>query len=194
MIGDRNKLNQHTMFSLQMSALVLLANGVEEMEAVITIDILRRASINVTTASFNSPTLCSRKVIIVPDMLVQDLKLDYDMLVLPGGLEAARTFEKSDLVKDLLNKYLETGKYVGIICASPIALKNTNAKGMRITSHPSVRDQLVGFDYCEDDVVIDGKLITSRGPGTAFKFALKLAELLAGTQVVEAIKKAMIYH
>lgn len=84
-------------------------------------------------------------------------------------------------------------KWIGIICASPIALKAASVGfGRKITSHPSVKDQLKEYDYREDDVVVDGNLVTSRGPGTSFLFALKLVELVVGLEIKNKVQSPMM--
>ncbi|KAJ3039940.1 hypothetical protein HDV00_011606 [Rhizophlyctis rosea] len=181
------------------SALVLLADGSEEMEAVITIDILRRAEVDVTVAGLNSaqPITCSRHVKIVPDKALSDVQdKEFDAFVLPGGMDGAKSFANSEAVKALLKTYQnDSKKTVAIICASPIALKAAGvANGKSITSHPSVKDQLEGYNYKEDRIVWDGNLLTSRGPGTAFEFALALVGRLRGKEVVEKIVPPMLVH
>ncbi|KAJ3182474.1 hypothetical protein HDU85_002571 [Gaertneriomyces sp. JEL0708] len=176
------------------SALVLVAPGSEEMETVITVDILRRANINVTLAGLTSgdPVECSRGIKLIPDKALHDIsnKTGFDALVLPGGLKGAESFSKSQDVHKLLHEYYSNPqKYVAIICASPIALHAAGvATGKKITSHPSVKDQLVkDYNYQEGDqnrVVVDDTLITSRGPGTAFEFALTIVDKLCGAQKV----------
>ena len=164
-------------------ALVIIANGTEEMEAVISIDILRRAGVIVTVAGLTDIVICSRQVTLVADFTLDQLDSNFDLLVLPGGLRGAQAFQESKLVQSLLKDFENQDKLVGIICASPICLVAQKIfAGRKITSHPSVKSQLDSlYNYQEDRVVVDGNLITSRGPGTTFEFALKLVELLCGT-------------
>ncbi|XP_063225919.1 protein dj-1beta [Bacillus rossius redtenbacheri] len=185
--------------TMSKSALVLLAEGAEEMEFVVSVDILRRAGITTTVAGLNNtnPVICSRNVGIVPDMGFNDAvkKGPYDVVVLPGGLQGAKNLSASKEVKDLLKDQENSGRLIAAICAAPTVLKTHGiAKGKQITSYPSFEDDLVagGYKYSEDDVVVDGKLITSRGPGTAFKFALRVAEQLVGEEVVERVAKGLL--
>ncbi|KAJ3289635.1 hypothetical protein HK104_007329 [Borealophlyctis nickersoniae] len=162
------------------SALVLIADGSEEMEA------------------GAQPVKCSRNVKIVPDAALNDVKGNpFDALVLPGGMGGAKAFSESSIVQGLLQQYHnDPKKTVAIICASPIALKAAGvAKGKAITSHPSVKDQLDGeYTFKEDRVVEDGNLLTSRGPGTAFEFALALVKRLKGQETVQEVVPPMLIH
>ena len=106
----------------------------------------------------------------------------------------AKTFEASKEVHQVLKQFESQGKIVAAICAAPIALKAAHIGNQRqLTSHPCVKDQLEStYVYKEDRVVVDGKLVTSRGPGTAFEFALTLVRLLAGDAVCEKVKAPML--
>ena len=139
--------------------------------------------------------LCSRKVSLVADELLSNIDSDkYDCVVLPGGMDAANAFKTSTIIGNLLQSYEKSNKLIAIICASPIALAGHNIMvGKRVTSHPSVSNQLTEkYVYSEEKVVTDGKLITSRAPGTAFDFALEIVKTLCGDAKVEEIKKPML--
>lgn len=179
------------------SALVAIADGSEEMEAVITIDVLRRAGINVTVGGLgNKSVKCSRGVVIQADALVSESDTSYDVIVLPGGLGGSKAFASSSVIGDLLKKQEASGKVIAAICAAPTALKAHGvATGKRVTSYPSMADEMKSggnYKYCEDRVVIDGNLITSRGPGTAFEFALAIVEHLLGKEKAEETRKPLL--
>ncbi|KAJ3370182.1 Protein deglycase DJ-1zDJ-1 [Kappamyces sp. JEL0680] len=151
------------------SALVLCADGSEEMETVIAVDILRRAGIQVTLAAVQSvpQVTCSRQVVLLADSTLDQIRDPvgaFDCLVLPGGLGGAKTFASHPRVLELLREYSHAdGKWTAVMCASPIALQAAQAHtGKTLTSHPSIKDQLASFAYSEDRVVVDGNLITSR--------------------------------
>lgn len=168
------------------TVLVPLADGCEELEAVTVIDLLRRAGIDVTVAGLDGATVtASRGVKLVPDTdLDEALKQDYDMVVLPGGAGGADRLGDDERVRELLLKMADSERFTAAICAGPKVLAGAGLlKGKRATSFPNAMDFLVehGADYAEDPVVQDGKVITSRGPGTAMDFALALIEQLAGT-------------
>jgi len=177
-------------------ALLLLATGAEEMEVVITVDVLRRAGISVTVAGIagKEAVKCSRDVVIVPDVSLSDVNQEFDVIVLPGGLGGSNALAACPRVGQLLKQQQQSNGLIAAICAAPVALKS-HGIGLkrRITSHPSKADELkADFEYSEDRVVIDGQLITSRGPGTAFEFALAIVEKLLGSNKVKEISVPMI--
>ncbi|KAK6617474.1 hypothetical protein RUM43_014483 [Polyplax serrata] len=182
------------------SALVLLSEGSEEMEFVISVDVLRRAGVDVTVAGVQGKNVhdCSRQVKIMPDMSLEEAteKSKYDVVVLPGGLKGSETFAKSNVVGKLLKDQEESGRVIAAICAAPIALKaHKICLGKKLTGYPSVKDNLTEGDqysYQSEKVVVDGNLITSQGPGTAFEFALAVAEKLVGKDAANTVSKQML--
>lgn len=168
--------------------LVPLATGCEEIEAVTIIDLLRRAKIEVVSAGLDDqPVTASRGVRLIPDTSLDDtLKQDFDMIVLPGGMPGATHLNNDPRIKNLLKEMAAQGKYTCAICAAPLVLGEAGLlNGKSATSYPGFVDKmnLPGVTYKNDAVVIDGKVITSRGPGTAMDFALALIEVLAGKGV-----------
>jgi len=169
------------------TVLVPLAQGCEELEAVTIVDLLRRAGIEVVTAGLDErPVRASRGVLLIADMtLDQAMQKDYDMIVLPGGLPGADHLDQDSRIQSLLQKMYAEGKYIAAICAAPKVLASAGLlDGRRATSFPGSLDgcSIADMDYREQAVVIDGRVITSRGPGTAMDFALTLIELLAGKE------------
>ncbi len=165
------------------SALVLFAEGSEELEAVSVIDILRRGGINVTVAGLTAgPLRGSRGTVLVPDTTLDEAtKHDYDMVVLPGGQPGATNLKADQRVLALLQQMAQREKYVTAICAAPSVLATAGLlDGKRATSFPGALDPFPQVTRQPGAVVEDGKLITSRGPGTAMDFALTLVERLAG--------------
>ena len=162
--------------------LIPLAQGCEELEAVTVIDILRRAGIEVITAGLaNGPVRASRGTVLVPDMTLDAaLQHDYDMIVLPGGMPGSEHLKNDNRIIGLLQRMAAAGKYVAAICAAPMTLHAAGLlEGKHATSFPGVLDRLPGSHiYLNDAVVVDGRVVTSRGQGTAMDFALTLVELL----------------
>ena len=178
------------------SCLVLIAEGSEEMETVIVVDVLRRAKIKVVLASLSDDlvTTCSRSVKIVADCTLKDVAENdlFDCVVLPGGGGGAEKFATSQLVKEVLEKHQAGGKLLAAVCAAPTAfLAHKIGKGKEITSYPAFKEKLSSdYNYSENRVVVDENICTSRGPGTCFEFAFKLVELLLedGAKLAEELK------
>jgi protein DJ-1 len=177
-------------------ALVILAQGAEEMEATITVDVLRRGVIEVVLAGLDGagPVLCSRGVRIVPDAALADAKGPFDVVILPGGLEGARRLSESSAVGDLLRAQEAAGRAAAAICAAPMAIARHGVfAGHKLTCYPSVDDVVSAHgELTEAPVVIDRNLVTSRGPGTAFAFALALVERLASKEKADEVRKGML--
>ncbi|BFF92311.1 protein dj-1beta [Drosophila madeirensis] len=184
--------------NMSQTALIILAPGAEEMEFVIAADVLRRAGIKVTVAGLkdSEPVKCSRDVVIVPDTSLAKAAGDkFDVVVLPGGLGGSNAMGESAAVGDLLRAQESGGGLIAAICAAPTVLaKHGIATGKSLTSYPSMKDKLVDkYCYVDDkSVVKDGNLITSRGPGTAYDFALKIAEELTGLEKVKEVAKGLL--
>jgi protein DJ-1 len=179
------------------TALVLLAQGSEEMEAVISIDVMRRGGIDVTVAGVDGAgaVRCSRGVVITPDVALEAVDQEPDILVLPGGAEGAKRLAQSERVGSLLRAQEQSGRWVAAICAAPIALKAHGVfRNRQLTSHPSVKPMLEGWgQYSEYSVVADGNLITSRGPGTAFPFALRIVGALTDAERMLEVRAPMMF-
>ena len=178
------------------SVIVPLAQGCEELEAITIVDLLRRAGIEVVTAGLDDqPVRASRGVVLVADMTLDAaLQKDYDMVVLPGGLPGADHLKNDARIIRLLVQMSEADKYTAAICAAPAVLAKAGLlEGKRATSYPGCLDvgSVPGLDYVEQPVVVDGKVITSRGPDTAMDFALELIATLSGTQVRDEVEAGL---
>jgi 4-methyl-5(b-hydroxyethyl)-thiazole monophosphate biosynthesis len=172
--------------------LIPLAQGCEELEAVTVADILRRAGITVITAGLDDGVVrASRGMMLLPDATLNEaLGTDFDMIVLPGGMPGSEYLKNDVRVIDLLKRMAAAGKYTAAICAAPMALHAAGLlEGRRGTSFPGVLDRLSGTHaFLDDKVVVDGSVVTSRGPGTAMDFALTLVELLTGKARRDAVE------
>jgi 4-methyl-5(b-hydroxyethyl)-thiazole monophosphate biosynthesis len=163
--------------------LIPLAQGCEELEAVTLIDLLRRAGIEVVSAGLDDqPVKASRGVVLIADAtLDQALKHEFDMIVLPGGQPGTNHLKADPRIIDLLQKMAHAGKYTCAICAAPAVLAAAGLlAGKQAASYPGCLDGASGVTLSAAPVVRDGKIITSRGPGTAMDFALELIEILVG--------------
>jgi protein DJ-1 len=177
-------------------ALVLLARGAEEMEVTIIVDVLRRGGIEVTLAGIAGPdpVTCSRGVRLVPDRDLASVEGDFDVIVLPGGLDGTHELADSVRVGELLKSQVEAGLPVAAICASPLALaRHGIAAGLPMTCHPSVADVVGAHGVLTEGRVVDTPgLITSQGPGTAFEFALALVARLVDAETAASLPGPMI--
>ena len=180
---------------LMSKVLIPLAQGCEDLEAVTVVDILRRAGVDVMTAGLASGSVrCSRGTVLVPDVLLDDvLEQAFDMIVLPGGMPGAEYLKNDIRVITLLKTMAAQDRYIAAICAAPMALHAADLlQGKNATSFPGVLDKLAGtHHYSTNAVVIDGKIITSRGPGTAMDFALALVGLLCGKAKRDEVEAAL---
>lgn len=178
------------------SVLIPLAEGCEELEAVTIIDLLRRAGVQVVVAGLAAGTVhCSRGTMIVPDIALDEaLAQPFDMIVLPGGMPGAEHLKNDRRVIHLLQQMAAADKYVAAICAAPMALHAAGLlEGRTATSFPGVLDALEGtHTYSTNPVVINGNIVTSRGPGTAMDFALTLIELLCGTELRNKVETSLL--
>lgn len=176
------------------SVLIPLASGFEELEAVTIIDLLRRAQIEVTIAGLSGPgpVTGSRNTTIVPDVALADvMNQPFDMITLPGGLPGADNLDRDPRIHQLLQKMQQEGRYTTAICAAPRVLANAGIlNGKRATGYPGHLERLQRGDIelVDQAVVMDGKVITSRGPGTAMEFALCLIEQLGGKTLREEVE------
>lgn len=175
--------------------LVLLAQGCEEIEAVTVIDILRRAGVEVVSAGLDDlPVLASRGVMLLPDTTLDTaLEYNFDMIVLPGGQPGTNNLKADKRVIALLQQMAQQGKYLAAICAAPSVLATAGLLDHRkATSYPTCLDGFPKVTRQTAAVVEDGKLITSRGPGTAMDFALTLVERLAGKAKRQEVEAALV--
>jgi len=176
-------------------ALVLLAPGFEEIEAVTVIDILRRASIEVTVAgTVEGPIEGARKLRVLADCSIDKVSgKDFGLVVLPGGQPGTRNLGCDPRVKKILAEADAHEGVLAAICAAPSVLASYGyIAGKHATSHPSVRGEMGSVVYSEAPVVIDGRWVTSRAPGTAMAFAFELVRLLLGDEPVKAVNQGVM--
>jgi len=179
------------------SVLVPLAQGCEELEAVTITDLLTRAGVEVITAGLDEkPVVASRGLCIVPKTHLSKISDHlFDMVVLPGGLPGADHLRDDTSVQNILKNHARNNRYVAAICAAPRALTSAGLlKNKTVTCYPGALDEVKqdGINITSDSLQIDGKIITSRGPGTAMDFALTLIELLEGPEKKQQVEKALV--
>jgi 4-methyl-5(b-hydroxyethyl)-thiazole monophosphate biosynthesis len=176
--------------------LVPLAQGFEEIEAVAIVDLLRRAGIEVHTASLAGREVTgSHDITVLADARLDEVDGgDYDMIVLPGGMPGTTHLKADPRVVRLLQQFAESGRYTAAICAAPSVLAHAGLlEGRRATSFPGflTPGSAPGIRLSEDAVVVDGKVATSRGPGTAVPFGLALIELLEGPEARREVQERL---
>ena len=165
------------------NVVVLFADGSEELEAITIVNILRRGGISVTLAGLTAgPLRGSRGVMLMPDTTLDDIaSRSFDMIVLPGGQPGTNHLKADARVLKLVQHMALEGHYVAAICAAPSVLATAGLlDGKHATAYPGTLTPFHSIKQQNAAVVEDGKLITSRGPGTAMDFALTLLERLAG--------------
>ena len=174
--------------------LALLFQGFEETEAFVTIDVLRRANIEVVTACVSDKLeVCGAHAISCKaDQILKDVRLElFDGIFIPGGSGVFSL--ANETVLKVIRYFHDANKWIAAICAAPILLKAAGCLPKKFTAHACVADQLLGC-VTEEEVVTDGHVITSRGPGTVFPFAFELTRRLTTEEVVLQLKAAIHYE
>ncbi len=178
-------------------ALITVADGVEDIECVTLIDVLRRAEIEVRVVSIENRRMitCARGTRLTADSMLMDvLAQEFDLIVLPGGMPGAQRLAEHEPLAERVRQQAKAGKLFAAICAAPaVALQQFGVlKQRRMTCYPSFSDRLSGCTFVDQPVVVDGNCITSQGPGTAMAFALTLVEQLCGKGTRQQVAEAML--
>ncbi len=183
------------------SALICLAPGSEETEAVTTIDLLVRGGIKITTASVasdgNLTVTCSRGVKLLADApLVEVADGDYDVIVLPGGVKGAECFRDSPLLVETVKQFHRSGRIVAAICAAAgiVLVPHAIFPIGNMTGFPALKDRIPEEQWQDKRVVWDPRvnLLTSQGPGTSIDFALKIIDLLVGREKAHEVASQLV--
>ena len=176
---------------------VFLANGFEEVEALTPVDMLRRCELEVVTAGVGGNVVRgSHGITVAADIDAAEIKLDdnLDMIVLPGGMTGTLNLEKSADVQRAIDFCVENNKYIGAICAAPSILGHKGIlNGKKATCYTGFETQLMGAQVSDEAVCTDGKIITSRGAGTAMEFAFELVKNLISAERRDILKESVIY-
>jgi len=178
------------------TALVILAEGFEEVEAIAPVDVLRRAGVRVTIAGLaDLKVKGSRQIGVEADIFLRDLAGLPDAVILPGGLRGATNLAKSAEVAELIKKMNKAGKIIAAICAAPaVVLAPLGVlDGKKATCYPGGETDFSKETlHSKDRVVVDGNMVTSRGPGTALEFALAVAAQLVGKEMADTVRGKML--
>lgn len=175
---------------------LFLANGFEEIEALGTVDILRRAQIPVITVSITDDKVVTgaHNVPVTADAIFSETDFkDIEILVLPGGMPGAKHLNEHEGLKKLIAEYNSKGEQIGAICAAPMVLGGLGIlDGKRATTYPGFEPELIGAKVTGENVVIDGNITTGKGPGLVFEFALRLVEQIAGLQTRRGVQEGLL--
>ena len=177
-------------------ALVVLAPGFEEIEAISIIDVLRRGEIDVTVAGLtDGPITGSHDITVVPDTVLE--KTDhtvFDVLVLPGGQPGTNNLKADERLLQWIRDRFKNGQKLAAICAAPTVLHKAGITDrLKLTSYPSEKAVFTNSEYLEEPVVKDGHVITSRGVGTALAFGLALIEELQGKEKAREVAERILF-
>lgn len=178
--------------------LVVLAEGFEEIEAVTPIDVLRRAGFEVTIAAVGSSKSVkgSHGIRLEADLLLKDIKETPDAVVMHGGIPGAENLAKSKEFTELLSKMKKEGRLIAAICAAPALVLAPAGilEGKKATCYPGYEKELIAGKaiFSPERVVVDGHVITSRGPGSALEFSLEIVRSLADDKTADKLAKALL--
>ena len=178
------------------SVYVFCADGFEEVEGLTAVDLLRRAGVSVTMVSIMGRTKITgaRNISVNTDILIEDIKEEADMLVLPGGMPGTLHLKEHAGLCRLLNQAEKKEKHIAAICAAPSVLGELGMlKGKRACCYPSFEEKLNCLEVSYEPVVTDGRITTSRGMGTAVRFSLELVSVLYGKEKADEIAESIVY-
>lgn len=160
---------------------LMLANGFEEIEALTVVDVLRRAGFVCDMIGFEETVAGSHQITVQADQVWNGDLSAYDMVVLPGGMPGSTNLRDDNRLMNVLKEFQAEDKFVAAICAAPIALDRAGLlNDKNFTCYDGVEEVIENGSYLKQTVVVDGKLITSRGPSTALPFAYELVRQLGG--------------
>ena len=178
--------------------LVFLAEGFEEIEAVTIVDLLRRADVNCKTISITGKreVMGAHGVPFMADMLFDEkICMEAIGLILPGGMPGTIHLQSHAGLTKILEDFYKQKKFIGAICAAPMIFGKLGfVQGKKATIYPGMEENLNGAECSTDMVCYDDNVMTSRAPGTAMAFGLKLIEVFVGAEKAKEVKKALVYQ
>ena len=178
-------------------ALIFIANGTEETEAITTVDLLKRANFSVKIAGDNELVTCSRGVKIIPDILIETLieEDEFDVVIIPGGGNGVLNLGNNDIVQKIIKSNYNKGVLIAAICAAPsilIEMKIINEE-TPFTGFPSLKEEYAMYNYIDEKVVYNDNILTSQALGTTIPFALKIIEILTNKENANKIAEEIVY-
>lgn len=178
-------------------AIMLFADGYEEVEALMTADLLRRGGVDLKLVSITDQmeVTGSHKITVMMDLTLGEIDLDeMDAVILPGGMPGTTNLKKNYVVREVLKQMNDAGKIVAAICAAPSVLGFCGIlEGRKATCYPGYEDQLKGAEFVDEMAVIDENIITSRGLGTSMEFGFALIKQLVSEEKAEEIRRQIVF-
>lgn len=180
------------------TVLIFLAEGFEEIEAITTIDLLRRAGISTVTVAVGDSLQVNgaHHIPVIADRALEQVSASMaDAVVLPGGLPGVTNLNMSNTLRSIVSEAYQAGKTIGAICAAPSILGELGIlQGRFATCYPSFEPKLTGYKPTPDGVVVDGNVITARSAGVTIPFALAIITQLLSEDVANEVASAIIYE
>lgn len=177
---------------------IFLAEGFEECEALLVVDLVRRAGLNIEMVSISDSltVTSSHKVSVIADKTLKDVDFDsQDMLVLPGGMPGTKNLEACEALMAELDKFYQAGKCISAICAAPSIFGHRGYMVSRdATSYPGFEEDMKGANYTLNPVAVSDFITTSRGLGTAIDFGLSIVERYCGKETADALAEKIVYN
>lgn len=184
----------------EVKVMLAVADGSEDLEMVTILDLLRRANVAVTLVSVmqqRQVTLAHGLEVRAEALLADVIDDDFDAIILPGGMPGAEHLSNNPTLVSMLKEQNAKGEVVAAICASPavVLAKHGFLAGKKAVAYPGFEEGLekAGAEYTDQAVVVDGNIITSKGPATAISFALKLIEVLVGDIAAKEVAAGLLY-
>ncbi|MBN2737492.1 MAG: DJ-1/PfpI family protein [Spirochaetales bacterium] len=178
-------------------AIIFLAQGFEEVEATVPMDLLRRAGIELTVVGITGKEVSgSHAITYIADITIDQLSGDFDAVIVPGGMPGAANVAVNPKAMSLIQEFHGQNKLVAAICAAPVVVleKAGVLKQKKAVCFPGMESQFVDAEFLDQKVVVDGNIITSKGVGTAFDFSLALIAYLEGDDKASAVSKKIVYQ
>lgn len=195
---DKRSISQITKQQKIMAKVYMfLANGSEEIESLIPVDVLRRGGVEVKTVSITGSEYVemAHGVTMKADLRFEDADFkDADLLMLPGGLPGATNLNDHEGVREAILRQFTDGKLVAAICAAPMVFGSLGiVKGKRATCYPGFEKYLDGAEYTHELCTVDGNVITGEGPAATFPYAYTILAMLTSEQTAHAVAEGMMY-
>lgn len=178
-------------------ALIFLAEGFEEIEALTVVDVLRRAEVICDMCSLNGEYATgSHHITVKADLTIENLQVsEYDAVILPGGMPGSKHLKENKTVINMVKEFNDSNKIVAAICAAPIVLEEAGIiLGKNVTSYPSSLASEQSCNYIEEIVACDTNIITSRGPATSLEFAFTILEKGGLGEKANALREGMMVN